>query len=424
MKRIIFALAFSVLLATAVQAQDWAKEDVLSVSGRWGGTFCNYPTGQPLPTAAPKGYKPFYISHMGRHGSRFIDGRDFYKRMLEVWQKADELGQLTPEGKKVLEAYSEIYPKLLYNEGYLTHKGQMQHRRIADQIFRNYPEIFKGKTRAEVLSTDSHRVMLSMMCCLDELKSKDPDFEFNVNYGRPYYAVLIPESYACPTFVQRAPFPQETLDICDKFTAEVFDEKAFLGKFFTSTENVIPDTETFLYNLMTMVSGFSGLDFEIPDVLTNMYSDEEKYSVWRVQNYSDYLYTAKAPGIDTRRCLEMCVTAKDIIDRFDEDRSNGVALRLRFSHDTALAPLMSYLGINGMDATIANPYDVEKVWRSYEICMASNIQIVFFSSKKNPDDILIQVLLNGFQATLPLPEAAPGFYHWSDFKEKFDKIVI
>lgn len=82
---------------------------------------------------------------------------------------ADELGRLTPKGKEVLEAYKEIYPKLLYNEGYLTHKGQMQHRQIADQIYRNYPEIFKGKTRAEVLSTDSHRVMLSMMCCLDEI---------------------------------------------------------------------------------------------------------------------------------------------------------------------------------------------------------------------------------------------------------------
>lgn len=424
MKKHLILLVSLGLLSISVSAQDWAKEDVLSVSGRWGGTFCNYPEGQPLPTAAPKGYKPFYISHMGRHGSRFIDGRDFYKKMLEIWEKADGMNRLTPKGKEVLLAYKEIYPKLLYNEGYLTHKGQMQHRMIADQIYRNYPEVFRGKTRAEVLSTDSHRVILSMMCCLDELKANDSDFEFNVNYGRPYYAVLVPESSACPTYVERQPFPQETINICNKFTAEVFDEKAFLGKFFTSTEGVIPDTESFLYNLMTMVAGFSGLDFDIPEALNGIYTDEEKYAVWRIQNYSDYLYTAKAPGIDTRRCLEMCVTAKDIIDRFEEDRANGVSLRLRFSHDTALAPLMSYLGINGMDATIENPYDVEKVWRSYEICMASNIQIVFFHSKKNPDDILIQVLLNGFQGTLPLPEAAPGFYHWSDFKEKFDKIVI
>ena len=45
-------------------------------------------------------------------------------------------------------------------------------------------------------------------------------------------------------------------------------------------------------------------------------------------------------------------------------------------------------------------------------------------SRKAPDEILIQVLLNGFCATLPLPEVAPGFYRWSDFKARFNKLAI
>ena len=53
----------------------------------------------------------------------------------------------------------------------------------------------------------------------------------------------------------------------------------------------------------------------------------------------------------------------------------------------------------------------------------SNLQIVFFKSRKS-DDILIQALLNGFCATLPLPEAAPGFYHLSDFRKRFSEIKI
>jgi hypothetical protein len=56
--------------------------------------------------------------------------------------------------------------------------------------------------------------------------------------------------------------------------------------------------------------------------------------------------------------------------------------------------------------------------------MGCNFQMVFFRNRKHPDDILIQVLLNGFCATLPLPEAAPGFYHWNDFKKKCDKLAI
>ena len=128
--------------------------------------------------------------------------------------------------------------------------------------------------------------------------------------------------------------------------------------------------------------------------------------------------------MDRRRFLEMSVAAKDIIDRFEEDQENGISIRMRFSHDTALAPLISYLGVNGMDAMIDNPYDVEKVWRSYDIPMACNFQLVFFRSRRAPDEILVQALLNGFCATLPLPEVAPGFYRWCDFKAKFGELAI
>ena len=179
-----------------------------------------------------------------------------------------------------------------------------------------------------------------------------------------------------------------------------------------------------MYDMMQLVSDSDNLDFPVPEALREVFTPEERYAIWRVQNYSDYMYTGVAPGVDKRRFLEMSVAAKDIIDRFEEDQANGVALRMRFSHDTALAPLVSYLGVNGMDAEIEDPYEVEKVWRSYDIPMGCNFQMVFFRSRKHPDDILIQVLLNGFCATLPLPEAAPGFYHWNDFKKKFDKLAI
>ena len=411
---------------TALSAQDhqWAKDDVLSDPGRWGGTFAAYPGGQPMPPKAPKGYKPFYISHMGRHGSRFVDGSKFYPEMYELWKTADERGQLTAEGKKFFNAYAEVYPRMLYHEGILTEKGQQQHRQIASQIYRNYPEIFKGKTRLVALSTESSRVLVSMLCCLDELSDLDRDLSIQVDYGRPYYTMLIPESHSNPNYRAMEPFTEEALGKYERFAAAEFDQEAVLARWFTSTEGLDLDRDTFFYDMMQLVSDSCNLDFAVPEALTEVYSPEEKYAIWRIQNYSDYMYTGVAPGVDKRRFLEMSVAAKDIIDRFEEDQANGVSLRMRFSHDTALAPLISYLGINGMDAEIEDPYEVEKVWRSYDIPMACNVQLVFFRSRKTPDDILIQVLLNGFCATLPLPEAAPGFYHWSDFKEKFDKLAI
>lgn len=53
---------------------------------------------------------------------------------------------------------------------------------------------------------------------------------------------------------------------------------------------------------------------------------------------------------------------------------------------------------------------------------AYNLQLVLFKSKQNPD-ILVQVLLNGFEATLPLEMAAPGcFYRWDDFVQRYSTI--
>ena len=352
-------LVFASAALLSAQDRQWAKNDVLAEPSRWGGTFAVYPEGQPVPPKAPKGYKPFYISHMGRHGSRFVDGSRFYPSMLAVWKTAAEKGQLTPAGRKFYEAYAEVYPQMLYHEGILTLKGQQQHRQIADQIYRNYPEIFKGKTRAVALSTESSRVLVSMMCCLDELNDLDRDLTYVVDYGRPYYAMLIPESHSNPDFKAMQPFTDEAMGKYERFAKECFDEEGVLGRWFTSTDGIGLDRDSFMYDMMQLVSDSDNLDFPVPEALREVFTPEERYAIWRVQNYSDYMYTGVAPGVDKRRFLEMSVAAKDIIDRFEEDQANGVALRMRFSHDTALAPLVSYLGVNGMDAEIEDPYDVK-----------------------------------------------------------------
>ena len=86
-RKSILCLLLALMPGAALFAQEdhqWAKEDVLAEPSRWGGTFGVYPEGQPLPPRPPKGYKPFYISHMGRHGSRFVDGSQFYPKMYGI----------------------------------------------------------------------------------------------------------------------------------------------------------------------------------------------------------------------------------------------------------------------------------------------------------------------------------------------------
>ena len=54
-------------------------------------------------TKAPRGYKPFYISHYGRHGSRSGSQFDSYERLIVTLSKAKNEGKLTSAGDRLLK---------------------------------------------------------------------------------------------------------------------------------------------------------------------------------------------------------------------------------------------------------------------------------------------------------------------------------
>ena len=63
--------------------------------------------------------------------------------------------------------------------------------------------------------------------------------------------------------------------------------------------------------------------------------------------------------------------------------------------------------------------DIERfgeIWRSYRIVsMASNVQFVFYRSKKS-EDVLVRILENENDITLPIKSVEGPFYKWSDLR--------
>ena len=411
MKKIAILFCAFLSLCSAAYAQHDTRAEVLADIERAGGVHYLYPTNQPVPAQAPKGYKPFYVSHVGRHGSRFALGTTVYEDLLAIWVKGHENGWLTPEGEELYEAYVQLYPSIARREGILTLKGQGQHRYIASQIYKNYPEVFKGETHASAVSTESHRVIVSMFSFLTELDNLDRDFTFDANYGQPFQSYLLPD--VIDSDAERHGDAEVKFN---KFRDEVLDLDAMLGRWFTQPDSLVRNKYKFVFDLHTMVSTLDNLDTPVPMKLYELFTPEERYQLWRVNNYRDYQLCAGSPDTQNLRMKSLRGLLDDFIDKADEDLASGaVQLRLRFAHDSTLMPLLSLMNVNGMGAVIENPYEVEQVWQSYNIPMACNFQLIFFKSKKNPD-ILIQPLLNGFPAKLPFPEAAPGFYSWEDFK--------
>ena len=92
---------FSLLLIALLQLQpiQMLRED----PDRAGVNTHPYEFREVQTTPAPKGYKPVYISHYGRHGSRVNWECSNYIYVIDILENADDAGILTQEGKELLQ---------------------------------------------------------------------------------------------------------------------------------------------------------------------------------------------------------------------------------------------------------------------------------------------------------------------------------
>ena len=132
------------------------------------------PSSIPALTKAPKGYRPFYISHYGRHGSRWLIATRTYKEPVAFLSKAKEEGMLTPLGEDVLGRLEKVEQAVRGRYGELTKLGALQQREIAGRMFRNFPQVFKGTAPVDARSTVIIRCILSMESFCQRLEELNP----------------------------------------------------------------------------------------------------------------------------------------------------------------------------------------------------------------------------------------------------------
>ena len=96
---------------------------------------------------------------------------------------------------------------------------------------------------------------------------------------------------------------------------------------------------------------------------------------------------------------------------------------MRFGHETMVLPLTCLLELNQFGYQTLNLEELETHgwWACVVFPMASNIQFVFYRENPLDKDVLVKVLLNEEEATLPIKSDLAPYYHWSDFKEYYLK---
>ena len=141
MNRTFYILSL-LLLSCNLWAQKSIIEEIREDKNISGGGYYAYPYPEhPLPrlTPAPKGYKPFYISHYARHGSRYYWSPMLYIELDSLLSTAHRKHLLTNEGEAFYNKFMTARQELSTGVSELTQLGWEQHQRIARNMYNNFP---------------------------------------------------------------------------------------------------------------------------------------------------------------------------------------------------------------------------------------------------------------------------------------------
>ena len=171
MRKIFIAMLLVLTMPAMAQR---AKEEIKADRNLAASHYQTYPGPKQKLTKAPEGYTPYYISHYGRHGSRYLINPAQYSDAVDILAKADSLGKLSPRGHDVLNKVRMLAAEAQGRLGELTPLGAEQHRGIAHRMYMRFPQVFNGNVHVDARSTVVIRCILSMENELLELARLNP----------------------------------------------------------------------------------------------------------------------------------------------------------------------------------------------------------------------------------------------------------
>ena len=410
MRKLLLLLSF-MALAINVSAQNGNALDQLKADPRKAyGNDYPYPHYIVDLTKAPDGYRPFYISHYARHGSRYYWNAFLYQELDSLLSKAHKMQVLTPEGEGFYEKFMAAKDELKTGVSELTQLGWEQHQKIARTMYNNFPEVFEKGGNVLAISSLTGRCVLSMSAFCQELVQCNPAIEVREQSSRFTLDGVVPTDRQNP---KRRDYPKSTPkweSHRDQFHYEDHLGEKVLARVFKTTEGLPGNMHHVASNLINLYTSLPSIGHD--GMMGNIITDQEIADRWEMTNLGSYSWVF-GPRYD------MIPVLRDILAKADaviNGTSDHIA-DLRFGHDTCIGPLTVLMGINGADTDPEDPNEVKNIYQNWQTCKASNIQLVFYRGEKGADDVLVKMLFNGLEAKLPVPTDCYPYYKWSDFKQ-------
>ena len=369
-------------------------------------------------TPAPAGKKPFYISHYGRHGSRYISNRAGYETPYVMMQHADSLDELTPEGRQILHEMNSIMRDTEGRWGELTGYGKRQLENIGQRMVRNFPEVLCPGANVKCISTVVPRCIESMGSIAMKMLQECPKLNITMEASKRNQWYMNHQDRK----LRRGYMTPEARKAFDEFVKPRMGNSRLMELTFQNPDIVkeFVNEDDFNYYLMKMALFQFNISYNRNPRLIELFKTDEYYRMWQIDNALWYIQHGFCKLNGSRQPYSQRHLLRQIIADADSCISlERPGAQLRFGHETVLLPLVCLIGVNGFDLATDNLEDLEAKgwWVSSVFPMASNIQFIFYRSSPKDKDVLFKVLLNEAEATLPIQTDCSPYYHWSDFRQ-------
>ncbi len=400
------------------------REEMFADIRKTAGVYYAYHAPEKLEyTAPPKGYKPFYISHFGRHGSRYLIGENEYTDPIDKLAAADSKGKLSKKGKDALARLREIYKEAEGRSQDLSPLGVRQHRGVAERMYGAFPEVFSDGKTVSARSSMIMRCAMSMVAFGDRLKELSPALKISYESSQKYMPYLTGRSEESNEYTgSKGPWRVEYNKFrkahtnSARFAAALFNDQEYVAKYV--------DADELMWEFYWVASDLQNMETEIS--LYDLFTKDELFDLWQCFNMQFYYGNANSLPSGGKVMNSYKPLLRDIIVRADSAIANPeMAATLRFAHDSNIVPLTALMRINDCAVAIDEPDSLYCYWTDFKISpMCANLQIVFFNKKGGTaDDVLVKFILNEHEAKIPVETDNYPYYRWPDVKAYYEKIL-
>ena len=393
-----------------------AKEAVYSDFNRAGGVYYMYQFTGHTVTPPPPGYTPVYLSHYGRHGARYLLNDTQYERSLGVLRAAHEQDALTAEGERLWQEASAYFEEeCRFRAGDLTPLGWEQHYNIAREIYKDNRSFFRKRPAVTAGASQVPRCIVSMAAFCQGLSSKCPALQIYEAASRAELDEINPHADENPRrtnvrmeegrYARRDPWGTGLKEFIDNR----IDHRTIAGRIFRDPDFPKPfrGTRAFVTDLYDLV--FNMQCTPTKRSLMWVFSPEECYKLWEINNYIHYMEAAPPA---TMRDLPALWNLLDDADNAIE--AGKPSVRLRFGHDTVFLFLVSAMGADGFGIVPESADGISENWYNYRCPMAATFYLLFCKGRNG--DVIFKFVLNGEEAKLPLEPVKGPWYKWADLK--------